>query len=298
MIGAFVSAPPPDRRVIVDPALLPYRDRACLRILYRADVATTAQLTTLVYRRRQTAQERLAAMYAIGLLDRAVLPPASRGGAPLAFRVSAKARRRLGYDPLTRSRAGTQLRHSLNVVETVCALVRADAGDSSGSLVQAWLTEPMATDLLPHTYPDSVVALQTPAGSGVLCLEIDEGAEHGPDIRDKLARYADGFRSRTGWHVVFVVGGRERVDFLARVSRRNGDYPGLRGQAWAIVLGELGAHGLSAIAAPLCVRGQLMAVAALLTDPRSRRCPTPVATDEWLRILGYGGSEEIDEALR
>jgi hypothetical protein len=55
MIGAFVSAPPLDRRVIVDPALLPYRDRACLRVLYRADVATTAQLTTLVYRRRQTA---------------------------------------------------------------------------------------------------------------------------------------------------------------------------------------------------------------------------------------------------
>jgi hypothetical protein len=41
-----------------------------------------------------------------------------------------------------------------------------------------------------------------------------------------------------------------------------------------------------------------MAVAALLTDPRSRHCPTPVATDPWLRILGHGGSEEIDEALR
>ena len=49
-----------------------------------------------------------------------------------------------------------------------------------------------ATDLLPHTNPDSVVALQTPAGSGVLCLEIDEATEHGPDIRDKLARYAHG----------------------------------------------------------------------------------------------------------
>ncbi|TMD27871.1 MAG: hypothetical protein E6I94_09150 [Chloroflexi bacterium] len=298
MIGAFVSAPPPDRRVIVDPALLPYRDRACLRILYRADVATTAQLVTLVYHRRQTAQERLAAMHAIGLLDRAVLAPISRGGAPLAFRVSAKARRRLGYDPLTRSRAGTQLRHSLNVVETVCALIRADRGDFSGPLVHAWLTEPMATDLLPHTYPDSVVALQAPAGSGVLCLEIDEGTEHGPDIRDKLARYAHGFQSRTGWHVVFVAGSRERVDFLARVAKRNDGYPGLRGRGWALVLGELRAHGLSAIAVPLHVGGQRMSVATLLTDPRPRVCPTPVATDDWLRILGYGGGEEIDEALR
>jgi hypothetical protein len=237
-------------------------------------------------------------MYQIGLLDRAVLPPIWRGGAPLAFRVSAKARRRLGYDPLTRSRAGTQLRHSLNVVETACALVRADPGDSSGPLVQAWLTEPMATDLLRRTYPDSVVGLQTPAGSGVLCLEIDEGTEHGPDIRDKLARYADGFWSRNGWHVVFVAGSRERVDFLARVAKRDGGYPSLRGRAWALVLGELRADRLSAIAAPLCVGGQRMAVAALLTDPRSRRCPTPVATDPWLRILGHGGSEEIDEALR
>jgi hypothetical protein len=156
----------------------------------------------------------------------------------------------------------------------------------------------MATDLLPHTYPDSVVALQTLAGSGVLCLEIDEGTEHGPDIRDKLARYAGGFRSRTGWHVVFVAGSRERVDFLARVAKRNGGYPGLRRQAWAIVLGELKAHGLDAMVAPLHVGGQRMAVGALLADPRPRRCPTPVATDAWLRILGYGGGEEIDEALR
>jgi hypothetical protein len=156
----------------------------------------------------------------------------------------------------------------------------------------------MATDLLPHTYPDSVVALQTPAGSSVLCLEIDEGTEHGPDIRAKLARHADGFRSRTGWHVVFVAGGRERVDFLARVAKRKGGYAGVRGQARAIVLGELQAHGLSAIAAPLAVGGRRMALAALLIDLRPRRCSTPVATDPWLRVLGFGGGEDTDEALR
>ncbi len=138
MIGAFVAAPAPPSRVIVDPGMLPVRDRAALRILYRADVATTAQLTTLVYGRRQTAQERLAALYRAGYLERAVLPPSTRGGAPFAFRVSPRGRRRLHYDPLTRSRAGTQLRHSLNRVETVCALLAAQPPDA---------TEPLAVRL-------------------------------------------------------------------------------------------------------------------------------------------------------
>jgi hypothetical protein len=83
----------------------------------------------------------------------------------------------------TRSRAGTQLRHSLNVVETVCALVNSTRDDASEQLVQAWLSEVMARDLLPRTYPDAVVALQAPTGSGVLCLEIDESTERGPSPR-------------------------------------------------------------------------------------------------------------------
>ncbi len=116
MIGAFVAAPAPPSRVIVDPGMLAVRDRAALRILYRADVATTAQLSTLVYGRRQTAQERLAALYRAGYLERAVLPPSTRGGAPFAFRVSPRGRRRLHYDPLTRSRAGTQLSATASTV--------------------------------------------------------------------------------------------------------------------------------------------------------------------------------------
>lgn len=169
MIGAFASAPALDRRVIVDPGLLRYRDRACLRILYRCDVASTTQLTTLVYRRRQTAQERLSALYDLGYLDRAVLRPLTRGGSHLAFRVSAKGRRRLHHDSLTRLRAGTQLRHSLNVVETVCALVRASS-PTEEPLVQVWFTDYMASDVLPGVYPDSIVALRTASGSAVVCL--------------------------------------------------------------------------------------------------------------------------------
>lgn len=108
MIGAFSSAAALDRRMAMDPGLLPYRDRACLRLLYRCDVATTAQLTTLVYRRRQTAQECLFALCHLGYLDRAVLPPSTRGGAPLAFRSAASgcptlALGDLATDPLVRA---------------------------------------------------------------------------------------------------------------------------------------------------------------------------------------------------
>jgi hypothetical protein len=297
VIGTFASAPARDRRVVLDPGLLRYRDRACLRILYRCDVATTAQLTTLVYRRRQTAQERLSALYRVGYLDRAVLPPVSRGGSPLAFRVSAKGRRRLGYDSLTRFRAGTQLRHSLNVVETVCALVRA-APPSSDPLVQVWYSEYMASDLLPGVYPDSVVVLQAPSGSAVLCLEIDEGTEHGPQIRDKLARYGDAIRDRSGWQVVFVAPSRERVDFLARVARRDGSYPALIGRVWASVLDDLSDAGLAAAVAPLFLGGRRYALGDLVTDPIPRRCPTPVGSDAWLQVLGTGGAEETNETLR
>jgi len=297
VIGSFGSAPALDRRLVIDPGFLRYRDRACLRLLYRCDVATTPQLTTLVYRRRQTAQERLSALYRLGYLDRAVLPPRSRGGAPLAFRVSARGRRRLGYESLTRFRAGTQLRHSLNIVETVCALVGVTPHDAPPP-VQLWYPEYLAADVLDGVYPDSIVVLQGPMGSAVLCLEIDEGTEHGPDIRDKLARYAEALRGRAGWHVLFVAPGRERASFLTRVARRNGGYPGVAGRAWAVVLDELCAVDTAAAVVPLFAGGRRTLLAGLLSDPTSRPCPTPVATDDWLRLLADGADEDADEALR
>ena len=277
--------------------MLTYRDRAALRILYRADVATTAQLTTLVYHRRQTAQARLAALYRAGYLERAVLPPATRGGAPFAFRVSPRGRRRLHYDPLTRSRAGTQLRHSLNGVETVCALLAAQPADAAEPLVTAWLTETMAHDSLRGVYPDAIVVLQGASGSAVLCLEIDEATERGPVIRDKLARYETALRSRT-WCVVFVVGSPDRAARLAAIGRQTPTYAGLAGKAWALVLPDLRAKGL---AAPLVALNPSVArttVGGLLVDPTPRRCPTPVGSEAWLRLLGHGGVEDHAEALR
>ena len=298
MIGAFTSAPAPSRRVIVDPGFLSTRDRAALRILYRADIATTAQLTTLAYARRQTTQERLAVLYRAGYLERAILPPSSRGGAPYAFRISPRGRRRLGYDPLTRSRAGTQLRHSLNGVETVCALLNAGAG-AADPLVQAWLSEVMAHDLLPKVYPDAVVVLQAPTGSAVLCLEIDQNTERGPVIRDKLGRYETALRyDKAGWHLLFVVPSAERAGSLARTGHLKGGYPGLAGQAWALVLPELRTRGLDAGVVALNPNVARTTLGALLVDPTPRRCPTPVGTDAWLQVLGFGGNEDFTEALR
>jgi len=64
------------------------------------------------------------------------------------------------------------------------------------------------------------------------------------------------------------------------------------------VLGELSGHGLGTTLVPLFLGGQRYALAELVGDPAPRRCPTPVGTDAWLHVLGYGGTEEIDEALR
>ncbi len=298
MIGAFTSAAAPARRVIVDPGFLPYRDRAALRILYRADVATTAQLVTLAYTRRQTAQERLSSLYRAGYLERAILPPTTRGGAPFAFRVSPRGRRRLGYDPLTRSRAGTQLRHSLNAVETVCALVRASGDGATEPLLQAWLSEVMAHDLLPRIYPDAVVVLQAATGSAVLCLEIDQNTERGPVIRDKLTRYETALRPKTGWHLLFVVGSAGRASAIAGTARHKDGYAGLAGRAWALVMPELQTRGLDCGVVALNPGIARTTLGALLVDPTPRRCPTPVGSAAWLQVLGLGGHEDFDEVLR
>jgi hypothetical protein len=298
MIGAFTCAPAPSRRVIVDPGFLSTRDRAAPRILYRADVATTSQLTTLAYARRQTTQERLSLLYRAGYLERAILPPSSRGGAPYAFRISPRGRRRLAYDPLTRSRAGTQLRHSLNGVETVCALLHAGAG-AAEPLVQAWLSEVMAHDLLPKVYPDSVVVLQAPTGSAVLGLEIDQNTERGPVIRDKIGRYVTALRyDKAGWRLLFVVPSAPRAGSLARHGSHKGGFPGLAGQAWALVLPELRTRGLDARVVALNPNVARTTLGALLVDATPRRCPTPVGTDAWLQVLGLRGNEYFTEALR
>jgi hypothetical protein len=68
-----------------------------------------------------------------------------------------------------------------------------------------------------------------------------------------------------------------------------GGYPGLAGQAWALVLPELRTRGLDTGVVALNPGIPRTTLGALLADPTPRRCPTPVGTDAWLQVLGRAG---------
>lgn len=274
----------------IDVGLLPIRDRACLRLLYRTGVATAAQLCVLIYASRRTALRRLRRLWQLGLLERAPLAP-ERGGIPVAYRITRRGSKRLGYVD-TRTGGVGRVRHSLDIVDAVCALIRSAPG-----AVQLWLTEPMADGVLPAgVRPDSIVVVQLGAGSAVLCLEIDEATEHAPTIQRRLAAYERALAGRGGWHLLWVVPTAERLAWLRRVARWD-DHAGLDGCSWGLVLDDLRAGGLAAATSPVSWTGDVMRLEGLMADPRRRRCPTPVGSPAWIRLLGTGGAEESDEVL-
>ena len=274
----------------VDVGLLSVRDRACLRLLYRAGVATADQLATLIFPSRRTALRRLRRMWQLGLLERAPLAP-ERGGIPVAYRITRRGSKRLGYVD-TRTGGVSRVRHTLDIVDAVSALVRSAPGS-----VQLWLTEPMTDGVLPtDVRPDSVVVLQRDGGSAVVCLEIDEATEHSPTIRARLGAYERALAGRAGWHLVWVVPTEERLAWLRRLARWD-QRPGLAGCSWGLVLDELRTAGLRGRAHPVGWSGEAVTLEAVIADPRARRCPTPVASPGWTRLLGSGGAEETNEAL-
>jgi hypothetical protein len=274
----------------IDVGLLPVRDRACLRLLYRAGVATAAQLWVLVYASRRTALRRLRRLWQLGLLERAPLAP-ERGGIPVAYRITRRGSKRLGYVD-TRTGGVSRTRHSLDIVDAVCSLVRPAPG-----AVQLWLTEPMADGVLAEgARPDSIVVVQLASGSAVLCLEIDEATEHAPTIRSRLAAYERALAGRDGWHLLWVVPTEERLAWLRRVARWD-DHAGLDGRSWGLVLDDLRARGFGTVTSPVGWAGDAIRLEALMADPRPRRCPTPVGSPAWIRLLGTGGAEETEEAL-
>lgn len=274
----------------VDIGLLDVRDRACLRLLNRVEVATPSQLAVLIYPSRRTSFRRLRRLWHLGLVERAPILPI-RGGVPVAYRLSRRGMSRLGFTD-RRSGGIAHLRHALDVVASVCALVRADP-----DLVQAWLPESIASDAgVEPARADSIVALQSTEGSGVLCLEIDEATEHAPQIRSKLPAYERVLPSRPGWHVMFVVPTNDRLAWLRRVGLPQAAT--IRGRVWGVVLADLDASGIDAPVAPVGRAGERQPLRSLLDDPRPRCCPTPVGSDAWVQLLGSGGGEELDEALR
>ena len=275
----------------LDVGLLSVRDRACLRVLYRAGVATADQLATLLFPSRRTALRRLRRLWQLGLLERAPLAPVS-GGIPVAYRISRRGSQRLGYHD-TRTGGVSRIRHSLDIVDAVCALVRSAPG-----VIQLWLTEPMIEGVLrAEVRPDSIVVIQLGGLSAVLCVEVDEATEHSPTIRSRLAAYERALAGRRGWHVLWIVPTEERLGWLRRIGRWD-ERPGLEGCSWGVILNDLRMRGLQAPTQPIGWSGGAVALEAIVADPTARTCPTPVGSPAWIRLLGSGGAEETDAVLR
>jgi len=282
------------RTLQLDLDALPIRDRAALRLLTRADASTASQLARLIYRRERTAQERLLRLTRAGALERTADPRSGRGTAAYAYRPSPALRTRLG---IRESRASNlYLRHTLDIVETVCALAIPQDPDQPLP-IQAWLTERMSADLPgPGIRPDSVVALQVGANSGVVCLEMDEGTQHAPVIRARLTAYGRYLPGRGGWHLLFVVQSEHRVEWFRRLAGWHG--PGtLAGRAWVVRLTDLRLAGLDALVEPLVGAGALLPLSVVVGDPKLRTSATPVGSVAWAELMGSGGGDDLSRAL-
>lgn len=288
MSPIFRSAPHRAQLATLDVGLLSFGDRACLRLLYRCELATAVQLATLVYPSRRTALRRLQRLWRLGLVERMPLPPI-RGGMPVAHRLTLRGARRLGY--ASRREGGlAHIRHALDTIDVVCALLPNGA-------VQAWLTPLMTDDLFDGSLrPDAVLVLQADAGSAVVALEVDEATEHAPQILAKLDAYARVLPRRSGWHVLFVVPNADRLDWLRRVARWE-DRPRLSGQAWGVTLADLHERALDAPVATVGHDGSAALLRRILIDPHPRSCPAPVGSAAWVAMLGSGGAEDVDEVL-
>ena len=118
----------------VDPGQLPISDRAALRLLNRAGAATAVQLSALVYGSLRVAQKHLLRLYQSGLLERLPLADERYGQAEYAYRLST-----LGHEQLQTGSPlspGIYLRHTLDIVSTVCAINQSD--DREHPPVQLW----------------------------------------------------------------------------------------------------------------------------------------------------------------
>jgi protein involved in plasmid replication-relaxation len=283
------------RSDVRDIRLLGYRDRAVLRILDRAEAATSRQLAILVYGNLRTAQERLAILYAGGLLERATVPPPHAGGVEYAYRLSRRARYRLG-DHSPRARGSNRLGHTLDIVETISVLVTANGDPRHGSPVLAWLAEPTAaTAIGSPPYPDSVVVLEDGGRSGVICLEIDEATQRRAVIEAKLNAYRRLFDAHPTWRLLFVVPSRNRARWLRAVARRIDETVAVR--TWVTSLVALRAGHLDAPALPVTGDEPARMLRAVLNESTDRRTAAPVGSEAWLRLLGEGGIEDLDEVL-
>jgi hypothetical protein len=274
----------------VDIRLLRYRDRAALRILDRAEVATPRQLAILVYGHRRIAQRQLRLLWQAGLLERTILPPETKGGAEAAYRLSTDARRRLG-DRSHRIRGSNRLRHTLDIVETVCALVTAKGDPRTSSPVARWLPERMArTSFGGPPFPDSILVLNDRGRSATISLEVDEETQRRTVIEEKLRGYRRMVVADPAGTILFVVPSNARASWLRLVAGSVDE--AITRRTWVTTLPELRQRHLAAAVTPMHPgRGpiELRELLASRSLPPSRH---PVAGDAWLQLLGEGGVED------
>jgi hypothetical protein len=274
----------------VDIRLLRYRDRAALRILDRAEAATPRQLAILVYGHRRIAQRQLRSLWQAGLLERTILPPETKGGAEAAYRLSSDARRRLG-DRSHRIRGSNRLRHTLDIVETACALVTANGDPRTSSPVTRWLPERMArAQVGGPPFPDSILILNDRGRSATIYIEVDEETQRRTVIEEKLDGYRRMVATDPGWAILFVVPTGARAGWLRLVAGSVDE--AITRRTWVTTLPELRQLHLSAaVTSTYPGRGPIE-----LRDLLARRSLTPtrhpVAGDAWLRLLGEGGVED------
>jgi|AntDryMetagUQ889_1029465.scaffolds.fasta_scaffold14877_1 hypothetical protein len=189
-----------------------------------------------------------------------------------------------------------QLRHDLHVLDAVCALARPDAGERHRYPLAAWCTPAMSGRFIEGVIPDALLALRLETGVAVLALEVDEGTEHAPVIRAKLACYAKALDGRDGWHVLFIVGEPQRAGWIRRLGRAGDELGDVAGQAWVTSIDELRERGTRARIAPL--RGAApRRLGDLMWHAGRRHGLSPVASEAWLRLMGSGAGEDLREVF-
>ena len=140
--------------------------------------------------------------------------------------------------------------------------------------------------MIDRVIPDALLAFQLDSGGAVLALEVDEGTEHAPVIRAKLARYAQALDGRDGWHVLFVVGEPQRAGWIRRLGRADDELGDAAGRAWVTSIDELRERGIRARIASLSGPASLR-LGDLSGHAARPRALIPVASEEWLRLIGH-----------
>ena len=79
---------------------------------------------------------------------------------------------------------------------------------------------------------------------------MDEGTQHAPVIRARLAAFGRCLPARVGWHLLFVVQTEQRARWLGLLGSLHGP-PSLDGRSWVVRPTDLSSDGFAALAVPV-----------------------------------------------